>query len=199
MPSLIPTLRWITIILWLIWLVMFWNGGWQSVVEVQKSKASMESLSGTLISVVIALLTLLIIATGLLVTSGFPVVNPGLYNRIISIAGITLTLFGMGGTLYCRHCLGRFWTQEKSEQAGQQVIDRGPYGLVRHPIYITTILFYIGTVLVFPTWWNMVAGLLVVLAYMLKTKEQEHFLAKNLPGYQDYQKRVSYLLIPHIW
>jgi protein-S-isoprenylcysteine O-methyltransferase Ste14 len=199
MPSLIPTLRWITIILWLIWLVMFWNDGWQSMVEVQKSKVRVESLSGTLIPVAIALLTLLIIATGLLITSGFPKNIPSLLSLAVIISGITLTLFGMGGTLYCRYDLERFWTEESSKQAHQHGAHRGPYGLVRHPIYITTILFYTGTVMVFPTWWNMIAGLLVVLAYIYKTREEEHFLAKNLPGYRDYQKRIPYRLIPRIW
>jgi protein-S-isoprenylcysteine O-methyltransferase Ste14 len=53
--------------------------------------------------------------------------------------------------------------------------------------------------LVFPTWWNIVATLLVLLAYIYKTSEEELFLAENLPGFRDYQKTIPYRIIPGVW
>ena len=199
MLTFFPTLRWITITLWLIWLVGFWNGGWQSVVEAKKTKVMSESIRGTLTSVTISLLTLLIIATGLLVTSGTPENAIGYLGMVGIVTGISLTLFGMWGTLYSRNYLGRFWTAERSRAPGQGEIVSGPYGLVRHPIYLATILCYTGTGLVFPTWWNIIATLFVVLVYIYKTREEERFLAENLTGFRDYQKRIPYRLFPGVW
>lgn len=199
MLMLIPSLRWITITLWLIWLVVFWNGGWQSVVEVDKPNLRQESLKGTLISVAISLLTLQIIGTGLLLTSGAPDTVPGFLHTAGIIIGMTLTLFGMGGTLYSRYYLIRFWNTEAFGVSRQAEIERGPYGLVRHPVYLTTILCYTGTLMVFPNWWNMAATLLVVIAYIIKTCEEERFLAENLSGYSDYQKRIPYRIVPGVW
>lgn len=196
---LIPSLRWITITLWLIWLVVFWNGGWQSVVEVDKPNLRQESLKGTLISVAISLLTLQIIGTGLLLTSGAPDTVPGFLHTAGIIIGMTLTLFGMGGTLYSRNYLVRFWDTGAVSLSGQAEIVRGPYRLVRHPVYLFTILCYTGTALVFPTWWNIVAVLLVVLAYIFKTREEERFLAENLPGYREFQKSTPHRLVPSVW
>jgi protein-S-isoprenylcysteine O-methyltransferase Ste14 len=199
MLTLMPTLRWITIIVWLVWLVGFWNGGWQSVIEVEKLKAKPEPPRDTLTSVTISLLTLLVIATGLLVTSGALGGATGYLGMVGIFTGLALTLFGMAGTLYSRNYLGRFWTEERSRTSGQGEVERGPYGLVRHPIYLATILCYTGTLLVFPTWWNIVATLLVLLAYIYKTSEEELFLAENLPGFRDYQKTIPYRIIPGVW
>ena len=113
--------------------------------------------------------------------------------------GITLTLFFMGATLYNRRYLGRFWLSVNSLEPSHQVVDMGPYSLVRHPIYTTTLVMYIGTVLVFPTWWNMVTVVLVTLAYAFRIRGEDHFLVENLPGYRDYQERVPYCLIPRLW
>lgn len=199
MLTLMPTLRWITIIVWLVWLVGFWNGGWGSMIRTEKLKARPEPLRGTLTSVTISLLTLLIIATGLLVTSGVSEGVTGYLGMAGIFTGLMLTLIGMGGTLYARKILDRFWTKERSRTPGQGEIDRGPYGLVRHPIYLATIIYYTGTLLVFPTWWNIIATLLVVLVFIYKTREEELFLAENLTGFRDYQKRIPYRLIPGVW
>jgi protein-S-isoprenylcysteine O-methyltransferase Ste14 len=58
---------------------------------------------------------------------------------------------------------------------------------------------YIGTTLVFPTWWNILATLLIILAYILKTLDEDQYLEDNLTGYTDYQRRVPYHLVPRVW
>jgi len=105
----------------------------------------------------------------------------------------------MSGTFYCRHYLGRFWTAEAALQALHQVVDSGPYGVVRHPIYTAAWVMYLGTGLVFAIWWNWLACGLVMVAYILKARYEDVFLAANLPGYPAYQQRVRYQLIPGVW
>ena len=148
---------------------------------------------------VIVFLSLIIIATGFLVTASLPLAPSGFNNVAITSLGTTLTLLGMGGTVYCRRYLDRFWAADTSVESEHPVVEGGPYSHVRHPISTWAIVMYAGTVLVFPTWWNFIATLLVVLIYVLKTIDEEHFLENNLTGYAHYQRRVPYRLLPKIW
>jgi protein-S-isoprenylcysteine O-methyltransferase Ste14 len=122
-----------------------------------------------------------------------------IFNAAIAVLGTILTLLGMGGAVFCRRYLGRFWTAETTVQPNHLIVEGGPYSYVRHPIYTGAILMYIGTALVFPTWWNIIATLLIILAYILKTLDEDLYLEGNLTGYTDYQRRVPYRLIPKVW
>ena len=83
--------------------------------------------------------------------------------------------------------------------AGQKVISTGPYASVRHPMYASGLLYLLGTPLALGSYWGLVplAAMLPVLVWRLY--DEERFLAENLAGYRDYQKRVRYRLVPGIW
>jgi protein-S-isoprenylcysteine O-methyltransferase Ste14 len=117
---------------------------------------------------------------------------------LVAIGGV-LALIGMSGTLYCRSILGRFWTAETTVRPDHQVIERGPYGVVRHPIYLAVSVQYLGTAMVFPAWWLIVAVVIAVVAYGLKANLEDEFLTRTLVGYADYRRRVKYRLLPGVW
>jgi protein-S-isoprenylcysteine O-methyltransferase Ste14 len=81
----------------------------------------------------------------------------------------------------------------------QKVISTGPYALVRHPMYAGALVMLLGIPIALGSWW----GLLVIVAMMpvliLRLFDEEKFLARNLPGYVEYQKKVRYRLIPLVW
>jgi protein-S-isoprenylcysteine O-methyltransferase Ste14 len=81
----------------------------------------------------------------------------------------------------------------------QTVVSTGPYALVRHPMYAGALLYLLGTPLALGSWWGLVplAATLPFLAWRLF--DEERFLAENLPGYKDYQRRVRYRLLPRVW
>jgi protein-S-isoprenylcysteine O-methyltransferase Ste14 len=83
--------------------------------------------------------------------------------------------------------------------ADQRVISTGPYAIVRHPMYASASLYLVGTPLALGSWWGFVplAGMLPFLIWRLI--DEERFLARNLPGYTDYQKKVRFRLVPRIW
>jgi protein-S-isoprenylcysteine O-methyltransferase Ste14 len=83
--------------------------------------------------------------------------------------------------------------------AGQKVISTGPYALVRHPMYASASLYLAGTPLALGSYWGFVplAGMLPFLIWRLF--DEERFLALNLPGYTEYQKKVRHRLVPRIW
>jgi len=83
--------------------------------------------------------------------------------------------------------------------AGQTVISTGPYAVVRHPMYATASLYLVGTPLALGSWWGLVPLALMVPALIWRLLDEERLLARDLPGYTEYQRRVRYRLIPLIW
>ncbi|WP_332771797.1 methyltransferase family protein [Phenylobacterium sp.] len=84
-------------------------------------------------------------------------------------------------------------------QAGQTVIDTGPYRLVRHPLYFGAMLFFAGTALMLGSWWGLAGGLLLTLLVAVRAVGEEQVLRRELAGYEDYAARVRYRLVPGVW
>lgn len=84
------------------------------------------------------------------------------------------------------------------EQEGQQVIDRGIYGLIRHPLYAGNLMLFAGGAL----WLGSTAAALATVAQLLATlwriRMEEAFLRERLPAYADYARRVRGRLIPFL-
>jgi protein-S-isoprenylcysteine O-methyltransferase Ste14 len=82
---------------------------------------------------------------------------------------------------------------------GQKVITTGPYAKVRHPMYASALLYLFGTPLALGSYWGLLA-LAVTMPFLIwRLFDEERFLAKNLPGYVDYQRRARWRLIPGIF
>lgn len=81
----------------------------------------------------------------------------------------------------------------------QKVISTGPYAIVRHPMYASSSLYLLGTPLALGSYWGFapIAAMMPFLIWRLV--DEERFLAKNLPGYTEYQKRVRHRLAPFVW
>lgn len=84
-------------------------------------------------------------------------------------------------------------------QEGQRVIDTGLYGIVRHPMYTSTVLLYLAIPLVLGSWASFCVMLLYPAAIVFRIRNEEAVLTEGLPGYEEYKKRVKYRLIPMIW
>ena len=84
-------------------------------------------------------------------------------------------------------------------QENQKVIDTGLYGIVRHPMYMATVILFLAMPLVL----GSVLSFLVMLCYIpiivKRIRNEEQVLEKGLPGYREYKKKVRYRLIPGIW
>ena len=80
----------------------------------------------------------------------------------------------------------------------QKVISTGPYAIVRHPMYASGSLLFIGTPLALGSYWGLLA-LVVLPALLWRLFDEERFLAKNLPGYTEYCAKVRWRMIPGIF
>ena len=84
-------------------------------------------------------------------------------------------------------------------QEGQNVIDTGLYGIVRHPMYSVTVLLFLSMPIILGSLFSFVIFLAYPLIISYRIKKEEVFLEKELPGYSEYKKKVKYRLIPFIW
>ena len=81
----------------------------------------------------------------------------------------------------------------------QHVVSTGVYGLVRHPMYLGAICMMVGAPLLTGAASALAVGLALSLLLAVRAVDEERLLAVDLPGYEDYQRRVRYRLLPFIW
>lgn len=86
----------------------------------------------------------------------------------------------------------------KVEQ-GQKVVDTGLYGVVRHPMYSVTILLFMMIPLVLGSWYALIPFAFYPVIIIVRLKDEEDLLTRELPGYAEYKQKVKYRLIPFIW
>lgn len=81
----------------------------------------------------------------------------------------------------------------------QKVISTGPYAIVRNPMYSSAVLYLISMSLALGSYWGLIPAVLMIPAFAWRLFDEEKFLAKNLPGYTEYQAKVRWHLIPGIF
>ncbi len=84
-------------------------------------------------------------------------------------------------------------------QEGQTVVDTGLYGIVRHPMYLATFLMFMPMPLILGSFWGAIPFVFYPVIIVVRVLNEEKLLARELPGYADYMKKVKYRLIPFIW
>lgn len=84
-------------------------------------------------------------------------------------------------------------------QEGQEVIDTGLYGIVRHPMYSATLLLFLSMPLVLGSIYAFVIFLAYPFIIAKRIKNEEQLLEKELHGYREYKQKVRYKLIPFVW
>jgi protein-S-isoprenylcysteine O-methyltransferase Ste14 len=84
-------------------------------------------------------------------------------------------------------------------EEGQKVISAGMYGFVRHPMYFAALFLLIGTPLALGSWWTLLLIPISLPILIVRISNEEKVLVRDLPGYVEYQKKVTTRLIPFIW
>jgi len=84
-------------------------------------------------------------------------------------------------------------------EEGQTVVDSGLYGIVRHPMYMATLLLFLAIPLILGSWYALIAFAFYPVIIIVRLKDEETLLSRELPGYEEYKKKVKYRLIPFVW
>ena len=142
--------------------------------------------------------------SGLMFLAGF--IMAGLnyrYNWIVLpnfVVIIASVLFILAYILYAEVLRENVYLSRTIEvQENQKVIDKGLYGIVRHPMYAATILLFLSMPLVLGSIISFVIFLVYPLIIAKRIKNEEQVLEKELEGYSEYKNKVKYKMIPFIW
>lgn len=84
-------------------------------------------------------------------------------------------------------------------QGNQKVVDTGLYGVVRHPMYMVTLVMFLAMPVVLGSVISLAITLIYIPIIVLRIKNEEKVLAEGLPGYREYMRKVRSRLIPHVW
>jgi protein-S-isoprenylcysteine O-methyltransferase Ste14 len=108
-------------------------------------------------------------------------------------------LLGISFTWWARIHLGRYWSNAITHKEDHRIVDTGPYGLVRHPIYTGLILAILATGLAVATWTSLLGALLISFGEWQKARMEEGFLTAELGPemYGPYCRRVP-MIVPFL-
>ncbi|HET7667185.1 MAG TPA: isoprenylcysteine carboxylmethyltransferase family protein, partial [Mycobacterium sp.] len=84
-------------------------------------------------------------------------------------------------------------------EAEQKVVSTGLYGLVRHPMYVGTLIMMIGTPIALGSYWALLATLFALPVLAARIEDEEKMLRQELDGYDEYMRKVHYRLVPGVW
>ena len=113
----------------------------------------------------------------------------------IAWAGIILCIAGLLFCLWARFTLGRNWSGVVTFKGGHELITRGPYAIVRHPIYSGLLVMIVATVMVHGHVAGIIALPFVFWGLWIKLRYEERLMLEKFPEeYAAYQRRVKRLI-----
>ena len=113
---------------------------------------------------------------------------------------VASAIFTIGYMLYAEVIReNEFLSRTIEVQENQNVVDTGLYGVVRHPMYFSTLLLFLSIPLVLGSIQAFIIFLIYPFLIVKRIKNEEQVLEKDLPGYTEYKKKIKYRLIPFIW
>ena len=145
-----------------------------------------------------------IVLSGLMFLAAFIVAGLNFRFRWIVlpvwVSWAAAVLFLLAYVLYAEVLRENVWLSRTVEvQENQKVVDTGLYGIVRHPMYMTTLLLFLFMPLVLGSVISFVIMLLYIPIIAKRIRNEEQVLEGGLEGYAEYKKRIRYKVIPFVW
>ncbi len=84
-------------------------------------------------------------------------------------------------------------------EKGQKVISTGPYSVVRHPMYVGSLVLYLATPVALGSYVAVPLFLLFIPIFIFRILNEEEVLRRDLPGYTEYCNKTKYRLVPYVW
>ena len=179
-------------LIWLAWVVSwvvasFWSG---------RTKTHVPTLESWVYRLPILLGAILLMPLTARLVGAAPLYDTGTLG---TYALAVVTLLGISFTWWARIHLGRFWSNAITHKEDHRIIDTGPYGMVRHPIYTGLITAILATGIAVATWPALLGALLISFGEWQKARMEEGFLSAELgaEAYRRYSRRVP-MIVPFL-
>jgi protein-S-isoprenylcysteine O-methyltransferase Ste14 len=133
--------------------------------------------------------------------TGFPWMDAAAFpvTAAVAMAGFATTLVGVAFAIWARATLGANWSGVITVKEGHTLVQRGPYRIVRHPIYTGLLTAFAGTVLTIGSVRSIVALPLIAFGFWLKTLMEERFMVEEFGDeYLRYRRKVR-ALVPFLF
>lgn len=142
--------------------------------------------------------------SGLMFSAGFIVAGLGVrlhwYQLPETVVWLSVVVFLAAYLLYAEVLReNAYLSRAIKKQEGQQLIDTGLYGVVRHPMYSATVILFLSMPLILGSLYSFLIFLSYPFIIAERIRDEETFLERELEGYREYKTRVRYRLIPLIW
>jgi protein-S-isoprenylcysteine O-methyltransferase Ste14 len=100
-----------------------------------------------------------------------------------------------------------FWTLKSNSfaastirvESSQRVISTGPYGIVRHPMYMGVDIWLLFTPVALGSYFALPVFALLIPLIVVRLLNEEKVLRQELPGYSEYCLRTRFRLVPYLW
>jgi len=111
------------------------------------------------------------------------------------LAAAILCICGVSFCVWARAVIGRNWSGTITLTENHELIVRGPYRLVRHPIYTGLLAMVIGTWIELGHLAGMIGVILVFVSLWIKLSDEEEVMLKQFPqDYPAYRQRVKRII-----
>lgn len=122
----------------------------------------------------------------------------GWHPRFLAYTGVAVMIAGIALRAYAVRVLGLYFTTAVATRAGQEVVQRGPYRLVRHPSYAASLLTLFGYGLAFTNWMAFLGLVPALIGFGYRIQVEEAVLSEALgEPYRAYMRRTK-RLIPYL-
>ena len=122
------------------------------------------------------------------------IILPPLISYISSV--VFLLAYGLYGEVLRENA---YLSRTIEIQENQRIIDTGLYGVIRHPMYMSTLFLFLTMPLVLGSILSFIIMLMYIPIIAIRIQNEELVLEKGLEGYTEYKKKVIYKVIPFIW
>ncbi len=120
-------------------------------------------------------------------------------SDLAGATGLLLVLLGVAFSIWARLVLGGNWSSAVTVKQGHTFICRGPYTIVRHPIYTGLLLALSAAAIIVGEVRGLLGVGVLALSYWLKLRIEERFMLEQFgTDYRRYQERVK-ALIPYVF
>jgi protein-S-isoprenylcysteine O-methyltransferase Ste14 len=116
----------------------------------------------------------------------------------VSLIGDALVAIGLGISLYTV-IENNYAAANITVESDQKLISTGLYGLVRHPMYMGSMIMLAGIPLALDSWWGLAFLIPAMIVLAVRITDEEKMLTQELTGYREYTDTVHHRLVPYVW
>lgn len=182
--------RWLIVALWL-GLIAYWA---VSAVGAKRSLGSRQTWKEIGLRLIVVALVLIVLAVPSVRHTFRDLQAYQKQSPVLGTAGVVLCVAGVGLAALARLYLGRNWGRPVSRKENPELVTNGPYGYVRHPIYLGIMLAMLGTTIGASAFW-VIPFVLFSGYFVYSARCEEKIMIEQFPEqYPAYMQRTRMLL-----